>query len=428
MGGAVIPREVAEETWNAVRDHGSVLAAATALGLHRNTVTGRYNAAILRYGMPDARTSVKAVTALRGSSAVAAPDAGAIKMPDLPEDVADYGELKQRSIREFNRYKAAHDARRLVDLPVRMDGPIGLMATGDPHVDARGCDWSLIDAHTKLVRETEGLFATNVGDLANNWVGRLARLYAEQHVTPRETRVLIEGFFNDFGGKLLFIDCGNHDLWNGQDDLYRWLARAAGTQMAWHGNRVRLNFANGCAVTINSRHDFKGSSQWNITHGPLKAAMMGDKDDIYTCGHLHAGGYQLLVHAGGEISHVTRLSSYKVLDPFKDEHGWRDQNLPAAVFVINPDAPTPAAKVAFFADVNHGADYLTFLRRRHGHSSGGRQVRAGRDGSRAPKDVPDRVGERSGRHRASDMAARESSSAVRAAAASGAKAGRSGRR
>jgi hypothetical protein len=362
MGTPLISREMAADAWDAVKKYGSVAGAAARLGVNRNLMVGRYAAAVSRYDMPDVRAAPRSLPGI-------APDAGAIQMPELPNDVADYDELKQRSIREFNRYKTAHDARRLVSLPVHMDGPIGLLATGDPHVDSRGCDWALIDSHTKLVRETPGLFATNVGDLANNWVGRLARLYAEQHVTPRETRVMIEGFFRDFGGKLLFVDCGNHDVWNGQDDLYRWMARAAGSSMAWHGNRVRLEFSTGAKVIVNSRHDFKGSSQWNITHGPLKAAMMGDRDDIYTCGHLHSGGYQMLVHAGGEISHVTRLSAYKVLDTFKDENGWRDQNLPAAMFVIDPAAKTHEGRVTFFADPWRGAEFLTWLRGRHEQAS-----------------------------------------------------------
>ncbi len=389
MAQQPVTQEQAAEAHRLVAQAGSVWGAAQTAGIPESTLNRRYGAAVARYGMPEVR---------RGKAAPArAPDAGAIVMPELPEDTAPYDELKARSIREFNRYKTAHDARRLVKLPVRMEGPIGLLATGDPHVDARGCDWSLIDAHTKLVRETEGLFATNVGDLANNWVGRLARLYAEQHVTPRETRVLIEGFFSDFGGKLLFVDCGNHDVWNGQDDLYRWLARAAASSMAWHGNRVALEFSTGARVVVNSRHDFKGSSQWNITHGPLKAAMMGDRDDIYTCGHLHAGGYQMLVHAGGEISHVCRLSSYKVLDPFKDEHGWRDQHLPAALFVLNPAAASPAAKVTVFADPQEGADYLTYLRRRHATPSlvpGGRsEVRGGGGASGRRDGVPSGLGD-----------------------------------
>ena len=380
MSQAAITREIAEEAWKAVRDIGSVKAAALQLGLNRNMLQGRYAAALQRFGFPEVRNSPKAIASLSGIGR--APDAGAIQMPELPDKEPSYEELVERSKRAFRQYKEAHDARRLVRLPVRMDGPIGILATGDPHVDAHGTNWDLIQKHTRLVRETEGLFATNVGDLANNWVGRLARLYAEQHTTPREARIKIEGFFREFGGKLLWIDCGNHDVWNGQDDLYRWLARAAGASMAWYGNRVCLEFRSGATVTVNSRHDFKGSSQWNIVHGPLKAAMMGDRDDIYTCGHLHAGGYQMLVHAGGEISHVTRLSAYKVLDTYKDENGWRDQHLPAALFIINPYATTHAAKVTFCPDPEAGAEYLTYLRRRHEQAKridGGGGLRAGRD-------------------------------------------------
>ena len=44
---------------------------------------------------------------------------------------------------------------------------------------------------------------------------------------------------------------------------------------------------------INCRHDFKGSSQWNPAHGPMKAVMMGVRDAIKVFWDPHAGAEHL---------------------------------------------------------------------------------------------------------------------------------------
>ena len=85
-----------------------------------------------------------------------------------------------RGLREFDRKHEAKEARRLVTVPVKLDGPFGVALFGDPHVDDPGTDIRLLESHMNIVRRTKGLMAGNVGDYSNNWIGRLARLHAEQ--------------------------------------------------------------------------------------------------------------------------------------------------------------------------------------------------------------------------------------------------------
>lgn len=290
-----------------------------------------------------------------------AQNAGAT-FPELPDAEPSYAELKSRQIADFGRLHAHKEAAKLIRVRVNVEGAYGIMVMGDPHVDDAGTDWPLLDAHTHLIQRTEGLFGANVGDLTNNWIGRLARLYANQNMSRTRALILVEGWLREV--RWLWIDPGNHDLWSGADDPVRWLTRFSGIHYKWQGSRLELVPPSGASVVVNSRHDHPGHSMWHPTHGPLKAATMdGFGDDIYTCGHIHAGAYHLHVHPDGRLSHVLRLSSYKVYDAHKDERGFKDARLPAGVLVVNPASRTHAGRVKFFADPEAGADYLTFLRK-----------------------------------------------------------------
>ncbi len=44
----------------------------------------------------------------------------------------------------------------------------------------------------EFVRSTPHTYALNIGDLSNNWIGHLQRLYAHQHTTDDEAIKLVE--------------------------------------------------------------------------------------------------------------------------------------------------------------------------------------------------------------------------------------------
>ncbi len=59
-----LPRHVVETAYEAVERHGSAQAAARALGMPVNTLKMRYDLALKRYGMPEIRTSPRALAAM----------------------------------------------------------------------------------------------------------------------------------------------------------------------------------------------------------------------------------------------------------------------------------------------------------------------------------------------------------------------------
>jgi len=347
MAYPALSREVLEQTVAAVAEFGTISLAARALGVNRATMQGRYDKArALGIDQPDREVEPFEVTP--------PPDA------DLPVE-----ELLKRRSEAFRRKSAHEEARRLIPVKVKCDGPVGIAHFGDPHVDDDGTNVDALQAHVRLCQQTEGLFAGNVGDTTNNWVGRLGRLYGEQSTTAAQAWKLAEWLVTSM--TWLYMIGGNHDLWSGSGDPLKWMARQTKTLYTPSGARMGLKFPNGRVIRLNARHDFKGNSQWNTAHGPAKAAQMGWRDHILTCGHLHVSGYQVVRDPATRlISHAIRVGSYKTYDRYADTLGLPDQNIfVCPVTIIRPQfEDSDPRQIQVLMDPESGADYLTFLRRR----------------------------------------------------------------
>jgi hypothetical protein len=281
---------------------------------------------------------------------------------DLPDDDIDVEQLVEHRIRQFERKKARHDATRLIPVKVRIDGPIGLLMFGDPHVDDDGTDLETLRKHSDLT-QLEAVWGCNIGDSQNLWTGRLARLYAEQSTSASQAWKLVEWFINRT--RWLWLIGGNHDLWAGAGDPLKWICRQKGVPYQSSEIRIALHFPNGRQVLVNARHDFAGHSQWNPAHGVMKAATMGVRDHLLVSGHKHVSGYGVLRDPDtGRACHAVQIASYKLLDRYAQEKGFRDQSLsPCAFIVIDPRHPDNHPDlVKVFWDPEIGVEYLHWLR------------------------------------------------------------------
>lgn len=284
---------------------------------------------------------------------------------ELPSEIPPVEELWERRIQEFDRKDKAETARRLIPVKINTDGPIGILHMGDPHVDDPGTDARQLLHHVKLINETEGLFGANVGDLHNNWIGRIAHLYGQQSTSALEAWALVDDFVKSV--RWLYLIGGNHDVWSGSGDPLRWITKHQGIVFEDWGARLNLKFPNGKQVRINARHDFTGHSMWNPAHGVAKAVQMGWRDHILTCGHKHISGYQVLkCPSTGLISHALRIAGYKIHDRYAKEKDLPNQNItPAVVTIIDPqyDDDDPRL-VTVLNDAGEAAEYLTWKRGR----------------------------------------------------------------
>jgi hypothetical protein len=342
--------ELAQQAADLYKKHGAT-GAAKLLGINRGTFERRVSSAVAR-----------GLVERHGGKVSVHPS---LESPVLEDEDIDIDELVAHRIKQFKQKKKAHDQRKCVDVKVKIDGPIGIQWFGDPHVDDDGTDIEALQDHTDLVNRTEGMFAANVGDTTNNWVGRLARLYAQQGTTAKQAWALAEWFVKRC--PWLVMIGGNHDLWSGAGDPLNWIARGQTQIHAASEARFALCFPNGARYVVNSRHDFNGHSMWNPAHGQMKAAQMGPRDHLAVSGHKHISGYGVIKDsATGRVCHGLQVGSYKLIDAFAKERGFRDQMLgPCAVTVINPSLPeTNPDMTKLFWDPYEGADYLTFKRKR----------------------------------------------------------------
>mgnify|MGYP001073466193 CR=1 FL=1 len=279
-----------------------------------------------------------------------------------PSPHMDAEDLVQHRIKQFNRKKRYEEDRKLIPVHVHLDGPIGILHFGDPHVDDDGTDLETLRYHSDLTNEIEGLYGANIGDTRNNWVGRLARLYAEQSTSESEALVLAEWFLKRT--RWLYLIGGNHDAWSGVDDPIPWIVKEQNALYESSEVRLGLKFPNGRECRINARHDFAGHSQWNPAHGVGKSIQLGEWDDIAICGHKHVSGYMILKSpTDGRVCHAIQIASYKIYDRYARERGFRDQAVsPAVVTVIDPYAQTNEGFVTVFHDVEKGVEFLQHLR------------------------------------------------------------------
>ena len=286
------------------------------------------------------------------------------KVEQLDPEFAPIQDLIGQRKQQYTRKVKAFDQRKLLNIDIGIDGPIGIAHFGGPHVDDDGTDLSQIIHYTDIINGTEGMFAGNLGDIQNNWVGRLSFLYGQQGTSAKESWRLTEYFVNKLNW--LYLIAGNHDVWSGDGDPLEFIMRDhKGVYERW-GARMNLRFPNGKTVRINARHMFKGNSIWNTAHGVSRAAQTGWRDHILTCGHTHVSGYQVLKDpSSGLISHALQVASFKNIDNYANKLGLDDKNIfNCPVTVIDPrrkDDDPRLITTIFHPET--GSQYITYLRK-----------------------------------------------------------------
>lgn len=314
-----------------------------SLGLHRSTL-----AATMK------RLEAKRIEA-------GAPDDVPVFDP-LPSKSGTYDELKEAAVKRSQRKMAYDEAKRWRNITFADNKPIALGFIGDPHVDDDGCDWTQLSAHTQIIKETPGFYASNLGDTTNNWVGRLARLYAHQETTAAQAWILANGWLNELKEKWLMLVRGNHDAWSGSGDPIAWMMSGAPAIDAYEWNvRVALNFPECEPLRIWAAHNFKGHSQYHTLHGMIKARLWHrDPAEIYACGHLHEWGHMSHEPTPRRVVHYVRARGYKFCDSYADDLQFAQQQYGATLTaVIDPTDPGPR-RVVFLPSVEEAAEYLIF--------------------------------------------------------------------
>lgn len=293
------------------------------------------------------------------------PQLSAFSVTSAPPDVDEPIEkLIARRLENAERVRTRVSHGELHTVALHEQGPVGILHIGDPHVDDDGCDFAQLWQDLQLVRDTPGLYCGIIGDLHNNWVGRLARLYGEQNVSARNAWRLVEAMLDIVREKLVYLVAGNHDIWSGAGDPLRWIMRYAPGVLQPHGLRIRFTLSDGREIRANMRHEWPGSSMYNPAFGQGKAAFKGLADHIILGGHKHSSGYFTFYNEHtGVLSHCIQVGSYKVLDDYAAAGGFpRNNTTPSVMTIFDSAATQEAERVLVFQSAAQGAKVLSALR------------------------------------------------------------------
>jgi len=328
----------------AYEKHGSQNKAAKALQVARSTFDHWYRQAKERF--PDG---------------ISDKDNG-IVFPELPSSELSAEELIKQACARFETHKAARDARRWMEIKIKTNKPIGICFMGDPHVDNAGCNWPLLNRDIAILEQTEGLYAVNIGDLTDNWIGRLMRLYADQEMSKKQAWKLAKYLLKDCKIKWLCHILGNHDLWGDAAYLIKANAHPMVPVEDWQ-SRFQIVFPNDVRTRVFVAHDFPGTSIWNKLHGPQRASMIGEEAEIYACGHKHEWA-----HATSEnpqrnfIYHLIRARGYKFIDQHADQLGYGSQKHGASIVAIIDPLVDGPGRVTVLPDLKQAAEFLNWKR------------------------------------------------------------------
>lgn len=342
-----IDSKLLDEAMSVLADYkGNVTHAAAALGIPRGTMQGRLRSA-----------------ALQGVPRIPAQELEIPVPPDPSEPISD---LIARKAARFHRDEASRAFHKLVRIGVRTAGPVVIAAVGDPHVDDDRCDIARLIDDMTLIGKTKGMFALHLGDITNNWVGRLGRLYAHQSTTAGDGIRLAEHMFRL--APPLAVVGGNHDMWNEGMSWLNFCVRQAGVEsklVQSHGVRLELAFPGGVNVRLHARHDFQGHSQFNPVHGLAKEHLWGMRDHITIAGHKHYDAASVAPSPEGFCHWCFRVSGYQAHNDYAVALNLREMKMaPTVALLIDPTAKHSAELVKPFWDLAAAADYLTFRRQK----------------------------------------------------------------
>ena len=270
--------------------------------------------------------------------------------------------LLNRMAEGYKRRREAADARDWFTIKIKEARPYGLLLVGDQHLGDPGANVPLLLEHMEIAKRP-GVYAINMGDVNNRWVGKLVRKYMDHEVTRTQEERLAEWLFHESGAHWIAVILGNHDLWDHGASFFKRLCKGIVPVLEWKA-QFRIEHPNGSTVKCDLSHGRKGNSIWNETHGTLRDAKLGDTADIYGTAHTHNFGIQRIEIPQRRMrSWLIQTRGYKELDEYSRDHGFQEYTAGASVMMIVDPRKERDCVTHCFEDPAMGMEYLEWLRR-----------------------------------------------------------------
>ena len=240
--------------------------------------------------------------------------------------------------------------------------PTGIAFLSDLHLGNSGTDYHALLADTKLVSDTDGMYAVFHGDGLDNWITpKLQGLQRGQAVSFQTELMLFRRWLELIHEKLLLVVSGNHDNWtqklSGLDLIPTFLGD---THVLYDPYEVRTTVTCGSGSwDVLIRHKWKYSSIFNPTHGiEVGFDRLTLPFDIGIGGHTHIGTLFRPFYRHNKERLALLTGAYKRIDSFSKEIGYAETaNNGCGAIIFMPDG-----KMWYNSDLEVACDYLKYLR------------------------------------------------------------------
>lgn len=288
------------------------------------------------------------------------------ELPDIVEDDLPFEQVLREQLIPNTQRKIKHkDDKKWFKVRIKNDGPFLYVAQGDQHLDDPYCNLELFYAHVNMWRNRPDIFVLPMGDIHNNWVGRLEKLYAHQDMSRDRAYKAAEWYFREAGLQIPVALMGNHEVWNSGGDILSRIVPAETMLMDWQA-QFSLAMPNGREVLIDAAHNHKGTSIYNALHGQKRAALFGRKAHAFISAHIHTPAFAKDWWPEDKtVAWYIRPGSYKWFDQHAVNYGFPNyQDAPAIAMLIDPDTPHNNPIIQVTDDMEFALDMLAHLKRK----------------------------------------------------------------
>lgn len=239
-------------------------------------------------------------------------------------------EVIERAERGFDR-TAQYYKRTQAQTITFAHGPIALAFAADLHLGSPGSDIRRVLAEAQTVLETPNMWLVLAGDLLDNFVAQ--KLMHARHNTAvgiEDEWELVRHYLEIVAPKLLVSVAGNHERFTytlSGIDYFRTVIGRVAPQAIYDSDDALFNLKLGkTEFPIRVRHNWQGSSIWNITHQIERAAKF---DNNFICGiggHTHASSVCRQFNLAGRTAMAVLCGSYKAFDLYAKQKGFAKPN------------------------------------------------------------------------------------------------------
>jgi len=234
----------------------------------------------------------------------------------------------------------------------------------DCHIGNPGVDYRALKADCELISRTAGMYAILAGDLHDNWIIKgLQFLQQKQAVDFPTELALVKWLFQTLNNSLVGYVSGNHDNWTKKLAGWDFLKDSICGKSLYGSDEINFTLlADNVNEKYKIRHNFKGSSIYNPTHGMERDLKFGD--DIYDVavqGHTHNGTLLRESIYKMKKRYCILLGTYKFVDAYQEQGNFPRtlRNNGCMTIVYSQDGCK-----FFFDDTTQAAEFLQYLRNR----------------------------------------------------------------